>query len=204
MAHALANGEIAPLQWQADMEGLAREVDVQTVMALVKRSRITPAPGGSTNDPAKRYVRFVDERGTPRRLAFGAALFDFHPRNVITPHGHRNMASAHLVVKGRFHVRTFDRLGDEPDAMVIRPLTDSIVRVGEISTMSSERGNIHWFVPRGGPATTFDVVISGIDPARPEYEIKAIDPLHGRKRGDAIVAPLMGFEAASRVYTADV
>jgi hypothetical protein len=205
IARALAGGQIAPLAWQGEVESLAREVDLGELMALVNRSRLTPAGQASGNDPVKRHVRFVDEHGEPRRLNYGAALFTFAPHNVITPHGHKHMVSAHMVVEGAFRVRNYDRLRDEGDAMVIRPTRDYVARVGEVSTMSSQRDNIHWFVPHGGPATTFDVIISDLDAGQPSYEIRAIDPLGGRRLDDgAILAPIMSFAASSQRYTADV
>jgi hypothetical protein len=174
-------------------------------MALVRRSRIVPAGAASHNDPQKRFVRFLDDAGEPRRLAYGAALFDFAPGNVITPHGHRHMVSAHLVTEGRLRVRNFDRLRDEDGGIVIRPTRDYVAGAGQVSTMCSERDNIHWFVPVGGPAATFDVIISGIDPGKPEYEILAVDPLRARPLPDgSLHAPVIGFEESSRRYTAGV
>jgi len=150
-------------------------------------------------------VRFLDAQGQPRKLAYGVALFDFAPDNVITPHGHRHMVSAHMVVKGSFRVRNFDRVGDEPGAMLIRPTRDYVARTGQVSTMCPERDNIHWFVPHGGPATTFDVVISGLDPGQPDYDIKAVDPVQGEQAGNGLIrAPIIGFDEASRRYTAAV
>lgn len=197
---------MTPLAWQSEVERLARDVDLAELIATVRQARLTPAPMGSHNDPAKRFVRFVDAAGEPRRLAYGAALFDFQPHNVITPHGHRHMVSAHLVVDGAFRVRNFDRIGDEANAMIVRPTRDQIIGVGEVSTMSSQRDNIHWFVPSGGArAATFDVVISDLDPGAPSFDIQAIDPLAGRVRQDgAIVAPIIGFSESALRYTADV
>jgi hypothetical protein len=205
IARAFAGGQMTPLAWMGEVERLAREVDLAELMATVGRARLTPAPGGASNDPAKRVVRFLDSSGRPRRLTYGAALFAFEPHNVVTPHGHRNMASAHLIVDGAFRVRNFDRVGDEDDAMVLRPPRDFVGRLGDVSTMTSARDNIHWFVPDGGPAMTFDVILSGLDDALPNYEIRAVDPLNGRRRANGdIVAPIIGFEEASRRYTADL
>ena len=205
IAWALADGTIGGRDWALEVERLARRVDVAALMDRVSRSQLSPGPAGSANDPGKRFVRFLDEQGTPRRLNYGVALFDFAPRNVITPHGHRHMVSAHLVVAGALRVRNFDRVRDEGDAIVIRPTRDYVARVGEISTMCSERDNIHWFVPQGGPATTFDVVVSGLDPGRPDHDIKAIDPIGGRRLDDGtIVAPIIPFGESARRYTADV
>mgnify|MGYP002648195116 CR=1 FL=1 len=115
------------------------------------------------------------------------------------------MVSAHLVVAGTLRIRNFDRLRDERDAMVLRPTRDVLAPVGTLSAMSSERDNIHWFVPRGGPAQTFDVVISGLDAGQPDHDIQAVDPLGGERLADgSIVAPLLSFEAASARYDASV
>lgn len=202
LARALKRGEIAPSAWMTDVERLARDIDVAELMADVDAATLTTfAPTG--NDPRKRSVRFVDSDGTPRRLGYGAALFDFAPGNVITPHGHRNMVSSHLVVGGALRVRNYDRLRDVDGAMVIRPTGDRLARVGDLSTMSSARDNIHWFVPHRGAARTFDVIISGLDAGQADYEIKAIDPLGGRRLADgSIVAPIIGFDTAAAKYTA--
>ena len=205
IARALAAGRISPRQWMSDVERLAAEVDLGELLAHIGRSQIRSGGPPSHNDPGKRYVRFLDDRGEPRRLAYGAAFFDFLPRNVVTPHGHKHMVSAHMVTRGAFRVRNFDRLRDEGDAMVIRPTRDYVASAGAVSTMSSDKDNIHWFVPKDGPATTFDVIISDLTAGAPSYEIKAIDPIGGRRLSDgSIVAPIMEFAAAARRYTADV
>ncbi|MDZ4775863.1 MAG: hypothetical protein SGJ23_03655 [Alphaproteobacteria bacterium] len=206
IARALKTGQITALAWMTEVERLAQEVDAHELMATVNRARITPAQPPETNDPHKRFVRFIDSDGAPRRLAYAAALFDFAPRNIITPHGHKHMVSAHMVVAGRFRIRNFDRIRDAgADAMIIRPTRDYVAGPGSVSTMSSARDNIHWFVPVGGPSTTFDVIISGLDPGEDDYEIRAIDPLGGRRMADgSIIAPVMDFADASRRYTADI
>ena len=206
IGRALSRGAMKPVDWCLEVERLGREVDLGELLATVNRSRLTAAAPGSAHDPAKRFVRFLDDHGEPRRLAYGAALFAFRPDDVITPHGHRHMVSAHMVVDGKFRVRNFDRIGDAEDAMIVRPTRDFVAGVGKVSTMCSQRDNIHWFVPIGGkPAMTFDVIISGLDAGRPDYDIKAIDVLGGRSRRDGtILAPVMDFEASSRKYTVHV
>lgn len=205
IAEALAAGRISGLRWAAEVERLAAEIDVAELTALVGRARLVPAGAPDHNDPQKRFVRFLDESGRPRRRAYGAALFDFAPTNVITPHGHRHMVSAHLVVAGSFRVRNFDRLRDEGGAMVIRPTRDYVARPGHVSTMCAERDNIHWFVPRGGRAATFDIVVSGLDAGAPDHLIQTVDPLGARALGDGtLLAPLIGFAESARRYPANL
>lgn len=205
VARALKNGEIAPLQWMAEVERLAGEIEVGELMAELDQAQITRQALPPTNDPRKSSVRFLDAEGNPRKLGYGAALFAFEPHNVITPHGHRFMVSSHLVVEGSFRVRNFDRIGDEEGAMIILPTLDYVAETGQISAMSSDRDNIHWFVPRGGKAMTFDVIISGLETGQMDHEIEAIDPLAGKELSDgSIRAPKIAFEAASEKYTAEV
>jgi hypothetical protein len=205
IARALAGGTMSGRQWALEVERLGRSVDIAELMAEVGRARVSPAGEVHGNDPRKRFVRFLDPDGQPRRLNYGVALFDFAPHNVITPHGHRHMVSAHMVVSGAFRVRNFDRLRDEDEAMIIRPTRDYVARAGQVSTMCPERDNIHWFVPQGGPATTFDVVVSGLDEGQPDHEIRAIDPVGGERLADgSIRAPIMSFDESSRRYTAAI
>jgi hypothetical protein len=205
IAEDLAAGRISGRQWANEVERLAGEVDVAELMAAVRRAQIVPAGPASGNDPRKRFVRFLDAAGQPRRLAYGAALFNFAPGNVVTPHGHRHMVSAHLVVEGRLRVRNFDRLADRDGAMLIRPTRDFVAAAGQVSTMCAERDNVHWFVPIGGRAATFDVILSGLDQGAPEYVIEAVDPLRGRRLDDgSVLAPVIGFDEASLLYTAQL
>ena len=205
VARALKSGQITPLQWMSEVERLAKEIEVAELMATVERQKIVSHDAGDTNDPRKHSVKFIDDKGEPRRMGYGSAIFDFEPHNVITPHGHRHMVSSHLVVEGAFRVRNFDRIEDTQDAMIVRPTRDYIAETGMISAMSSDRDNIHWFVPQGGRARTFDVIISGLDPGEADHEINAIDPIGGTELADGTIkAPKISFESASQKYTANI
>lgn len=205
LAETLTGGQIDTVSWCREVEALSARVDIAELLATARLAADDTAKAGGSNDPQKRLVRFADALGRPRRLTYGAALFAFQPENVITPHAHRNMVSAHLVVDGSFRVRTYDRIRDEKNGIVIKPTEDFVAGVGKITTMCAERHNIHWFVPQGGPAMTLDVVIDGLSGKGERYEITALDPLGGKPLKDgSILAPAMSFEAASAKYTADV
>jgi hypothetical protein len=205
IAEGLAAGRITGLEWAREVERLGAEVELGELLALVRRSQSVAAGAASHNDPQKRFVRFLDEAGQVRRLAYGAAWFDFRPDNVITPHGHRHMVSAHMVAAGALRIRNFDRLGDEGEAMRLRPTRDHVAQPGEVSTMCSERDNVHWFVPVGGAAATFDVIVSGLDEGAPDHLIQAVDPLRARQATDGtLIAPIIDFEESSRRYPVDV
>lgn len=205
LAAALANGELAPTAWQDEVATLARTIDMDALATHVARARQQDAGRGSANDPAKRFVTFVDARGERVNAHYGAALFRFAPGNVVTPHGHRFMVSAHLVLDGSLRVRTFDRVGEDGDALLLRDGHDGVAARGDVSTMSPTRRNVHWFVPRAGAATTFDVVVSDLEPGRRSFEIQPVDIVRAmRLRDGTLRVPVIGFAESSARYTADV
>src|SRR5262245_41349065 len=205
IARALARGEIAPAHWQAEVESLAAKADPAQVIAETKQAVLRKAGRGGDNDPIRHNIHFHDENGALRSFAFGAVLFVFDTENVITPHAHRNMVSAHMVVEGEFRVRNFDRVRDEDGAVVIRPTRDGIMRVGEVSTMSAAHDNVHWFVPRAPRATTLDVIVDGIGGAKPRYVIEPVDPVRGQALSDGTIrAPYLSFAESTRFYTRGV
>lgn len=205
IALALARDEIRPSQWQSNVEALARVVDLPQLIAEIGHAKTRVVGRGTPTDPLKSTVVFHDETGAPRKLRYATALFTFGRDDVVTPHAHRHMASAHLVLEGAFRVRTFDRVGDEGGAIVVRPATDAIVGAGEVSTMSSERNNIHWFVPQSDRAMTFDVIVDNLDKGEPSFQIDAVDPVRGTRLADgSLRAPILSFSEASAFYRPDV
>ncbi len=205
LARGLAGGGVSQAAWRAGVEGLAAEVDIGELSAEIARSRVSEAGVPFGKDPRKRFVEFLDEIGERRKLHYAAAVFEFGRDNVITPHGHKNMASAHLVVEGKIRVRTFDRIASEEDALIITPTADLVAEPGVTAVMTSERDNIHWFASRSERAATFDVILSGLDPGAPDYVIEPVDPLAGTDAGSgSIRAPILTFDESMRRYSADL
>lgn len=203
LARGLARGTLSPTQWHDAVNALAREVDVSELAFELRRAK--PRPAGDTfgHDPKKRFITFVDDNGAPIRVAYGAALFSFGKDSVITPHAHRHMASAHMVIAGKVRIRTFDRLADEDGAILITPTADTVAEPGHAAAMTSEKDNVHWFAARSGYAMTFDVIVDGLDKGQERYTIQPVDPIGGEHLADgSIRAPLLTFEESSKRYNA--
>ena len=204
LARGLRSGAINPLTWHDEVNRLAREVDVAQLVAEASRAQ-SPAGEPFMHDPVKRHVAFLDDEGQVRRLSYAAATFTFGPENVITPHAHQHMASAHMVIQGRVRIRTFDRIESRANALVIRPASDRVGGVGSAAAMTTAKDNIHWFTPAAPSAVTFDVIVDSLDKDQEAYVIQPVDPLGGEHQADGtIVAPLLSFEASMRRYTAHV
>jgi hypothetical protein len=198
LATSLAAGDLAPEQWRREVEALGREADVERLIAEALPS---PSSQPFPTHPARRLLHYRDAEGRPRMQRFGVALFEFERKSVITPHAHRGVLSAHLVARGALRVRTYDRIADEPKALVLRPATDRRIERGEVSTIGPARDNVHWFVPATERAATLDVLVEGLDPSGPEYLLQPVDPLGGTELADGTLrAPLLSFEESARRY----
>jgi hypothetical protein len=203
LARSLMQRRVTQVQWHDQVNALAREVDVGELGYEIRRARTRPAGDPFGHDPQKRFISFLDENGQPLRLSYGAALFIFDGTNVITPHAHQHMASAHMVVEGRVRVRTFDRIADEGGAILILPTGDEIAEPGHAAAMTSDKDNVHWFAPRSPHAMTFDVIVDGLDPGQDRYVIQPLDPLGGEHLSDNVIrAPLLTFEESVKRYSA--
>jgi hypothetical protein len=198
LARGLAGGTLDSESWRHEVESLGREADIKKLIAeALPSSAGRPLP----THPARRVLRYRDADGRTRHLRYAVLLFEFDRTSVITPHGHRGMQSAHLVVQGKLRARTYDRVSEVPGALVLRAAGDRRLDAGEVSTIGPARENVHWFVPLGDSAATFDVVVSGLDPGGPDYQIQPVDPLGGTDLGDGTLrAPLLGFEESARRY----
>lgn len=204
LAIGLREGSVSQRAWHEEVNRMATEVDISELMAEVRRgqSRVgTPF----MRDPVKRSIRFVDANGQPMALSYAVAMFSFGPQSVITPHAHRFMASAHLVVEGRVRIRTFDRIADEAEGMRIRPTADHVGSVGSMAAMTTQKDNVHWFTPATPTAATFDVIVDALEAGQERYLIQPVDPVAGRMDADGtLVAPLLTFEESMRRYTAEM
>jgi hypothetical protein len=192
--------KLTPAGWQEAVERLASAVDLPDLLAQTDFDRLKASFDFKDGMPSKRTARRPGDGGAPP-ISYALAFFGFRRGQVITPHGHRNMVSAHMVAAGAFRVRNFDRIRDEPGALVIRPTVDARMLTGGVSTMSSQRNNIHWFVAEQDESATIDVIIDGLELGRDAYAIDLVDPEGGQRLGDGTIrAPLIDWDASVAKY----
>jgi hypothetical protein len=203
LARALAKGRVTQSQWHDQVNALAKEVDVSELAYEIRRARPRPAGDAFGHDPKKRFLTFVDDAGAAVRLSYGTAMFSFDKNSVITPHAHKHMASAHMVIEGKVRIRTYDRIADEDGAILILPTADVVAQAGEAAAMTTDKDNVHWFAARSDRAMTFDVIVDGLDKGQERYVIQPLDPVGGNHlRDGTISAPLLTFEESAKRYAA--
>jgi hypothetical protein len=203
LARGLAQRTLSPAAWHRGVNELSSQVDLESLAHELRRAKIRDAGEPFGHDPKKRFVTVLDDDERPVRLGYGLALFDFGPDSVITPHAHRYMASAHMVIDGRVRVRTYDRIRDEDGAIVVRPTQDVLAEPGHAAAMTTLKDNVHWFAPRSRQAMTLDVIIDGLEPGRERYLIEPLDPLRAKQLPDgSFRAPVLSFERSMDLYSA--
>ncbi|HYS10870.1 MAG TPA: hypothetical protein VEP66_19175 [Myxococcales bacterium] len=178
-SRALAHREIQPIEWQRgaaefcdgiDVQELCRAADFERVIA-----RLPLLPRGTSAEA----IQLLDGQAfTPKIFAMGKG-------RAIVPHGHVNMVSQHLVLRGEMRGRHYQRLRDEEKHLLVRPTIDRVFKTGDFSSISDQRDNVHWFVTTSERAYTLDAIVDNLDPGRPwRFHIDFVDPDRAIAAGD--------------------
>ena len=194
----LRAGRIDGLEFQGEMEALFRRVDLPDLASFIaldelERRLQAPARGAAARD--------LDLRAAlPGGVGFTARIFVCRKGRAIVPHGHVGMCSGFLVLRGRWRGRHYDRVATEGEHHLIRPTIDRSFAPGDLSTISDDRDNVHWFAAESDTAWIFNVHVSGLDPGAPRAGRLYLDPAGERLAGGLIRAPMMTPTACQRKY----
>ncbi|HXL99988.1 MAG TPA: hypothetical protein VN932_08660 [Rhizomicrobium sp.] len=206
---ALAAGEIGLLDWQDRIAALNASVPVGEIVRYLDIDKLAahftyPSKLAETADP--HFPKTISTGGVAR--PWFLRVFAMREGGAVIPHAHNNMVSAHLVIHGNFHARTYDRVRDETDAIAIRPAVNRLLSPGEIITMSDDRDNVHWLVAQSNRSMTFDIGMTHISRTRRykiaanEYSMIYLDPTPAPGSDGLIVAPVLTFEQAAKKFAA--
>jgi hypothetical protein len=197
----LRGAAIPATVWQDDVAALLGRVPLEDLLSLIDFERLMarirlPDDRAATEDPV-----FPPLQGLPERPSYIRRVFVLAQDRAIVPHGHRNMASGHLVIEGSLRVRHFERVRDEPAHMILRPTIDRQSHPGTATTVSDERDNVHWLVATSKVAATFDVIVPDLDPSRPTQFMDFVDPRRGEGVGGGLIrAPRLRADEVFRRY----
>lgn len=201
LSRRLRNETVATADWRREIDALNTATPLAEFLPQLQFDRALRAMQHESKDPTKTFIRLADTDGRLSRAAFAAAYFVFAKGQVITPHGHRGMVSAHAVVSGGLRTRTFDRLGRDGDALLLKPRLDLLARPGFSAAISAIEGNVHWFIAESDGSATLDVIVQDIDANGREFAIELVDPLGGTRDAAGVIrAPLVSWERSSATY----
>lgn len=195
----LKKDAIDPVEWQSLIHELYQKIDLTELVQFIDFDRLLkgfeyPDLGVST-----KMVRFPKLTGLPERTSYVKKVFGMQRDRAIIPHGHSNMSSAHLILKGEMHLRNYDKIAQDKERMIIRPTVDKIIYPGDSSSISDDKDNIHWFIANSETAFTFDVIV--LDLNEQPYDIHNLDMYAKEEHGDGTLGvPILDVETALQKY----
>jgi hypothetical protein len=184
---AMRAGSISQKEWQQGIEALLSRVNLDDLLraidydALVKRVVFQPVHETVLDiDLGKR-------EGVKDELSFAAFFYAMRRGTNIVPHGHRNMATMHMVLSGEAQTLHYDRVGEDGQYLIIKPVSDVLAKPGDASTVSDASTNIHWFKTVSERVFMFNIAVFGLDSTKPITGREYVDPLRGEKEGSGII-----------------
>lgn len=190
--------KLKQVEWQQKVEQLYAKVDLPDLLRFIDFDRLTTKVDFKKSGELSLRPVFPQVEGLPKQLVFGSQVFALGKDRSVVPHGHDNMVTAFLILKGDFQGRHYDRLENGPDWMVIKPTIDRSFTVGECSTISDDKDNVHWFKATSETAFIFNIHVLSVKPGRTGRVY--IDPQGEPLAGGRIKARRIKPEEAFRLY----
>jgi len=195
----LKKESITVTEWQLKVEMLFEKIELKELLTFIdfnnlKKGFEFPDLGVNT-----KQIKFPTLTGLPEDTVFVKKLFGMKKDRAIIPHGHINMSSAHLILQGEMHLRHYDKLFQEEQNLIIKPTIDKIAKIGESSSISDEKNNVHWFVANTESAFTFDVIMLNLKDK--PYDIYNLDIYQKQDLSNGTMrVPILDVETALKKY----
>lgn len=159
------------------------------------------------NDPGENEMKEIFARNT-RGHHQSLGLFFVAPRAAHPPHAHHDLMSAQCVLRGKVHLRQYDRVSrvDEKH-LTLRATHDFVLGAGGRILMTEGQNNVHWFGTEDEPAVILNVNVSGTAERtfdKPGSRGKGryfIDPFYGKADGGLILAEEISKAEAHRRFS---
>ena len=193
--------QLKQVDWQTKVDELLAKVDLADALKFLDFDKLTANIKFKDQGELSLRATLPKVEGLPTNLVFGHQVFALAKDRSVVPHGHNNMATAFLILQGTFRGRHYDRLEDIGEHFIIRPTIDRAFAVGEHSTVSDHKDNIHWFTAESDTAFLFNVHVIGINPDNTNVSGRVyIDPLGEKLSGGLVRAPKITHAEANRLY----
>ena len=198
----VADHAVKDVEFQKALEALYAHVDLPALLKTLDFDRMAAGVNYPALGAKSLPVDFTNVSGLPTNLVFGRQIFAMARGRSVIPHGHNNMATGFLVLKGNLRGRHYDRVEDHKDHYLIRPTIDRTFTPGEYSTISDHKDNVHWFTNlRKEPAFIFNIHVNNTDPGNPKSPGRVyIDPNGEKVSGGLTKAPKITYGKANQMY----
>lgn len=200
MTNDLRGRKLTDLEFQAKMEDLYRRVDLKELTQLVKLDEIEKTAKLPDNGAANPGIDLSKVEGLPA-LRFGRQIFGCKKGRSIVPHGHQNMCTGFIILKGEWRGRHYDKVETLKDHFLIKPTIDRAFKPADLSTISDHKDNVHWFQALSETAYIFNVHVVGYDPTIKGVSSRLyLDPDGEKLSGGLIKAPKLSSEACHKKF----
>lgn len=159
----LKGEKLKQVQWQQQVEELMTKVELPQLLEFVDFEKLTKELKFKDKGERSMRAQFPKVEGLPTGLVFGHQIFALKEGRSVVPHGHNNMATAFLVLKGKFQGRHYDRLEDEKEHIIIKPTIDRQFEPGGCSTVSDHKDNVHWFKALSETGFIFNIHVLNVE-----------------------------------------
>ncbi|HJQ25594.1 MAG TPA: hypothetical protein VKA60_16860 [Blastocatellia bacterium] len=199
---AMRAGSISQKQWQQGIEELLAKVNLGDLLraidydALVKRVVFQPVHETVLD------VALGEREGSADGLSFNPYFYAMKRGTNIVPHGHKNMATMHMVLSGEAQAVHYNKVGEDRHCLMLQPVSDVLAKAGDASTVSDESTNVHWFKTVSEQVFMFNIGVFGLNAKSPITGREYVDPLRGEKAGNGVIrAQRLTHEQAYRLYS---
>jgi hypothetical protein len=183
----LRQGKVKTTEWQNQIESLLSRVDLNDLLTAIDYDKLAKTAVFPEDHESAEDVDFSHSPGLPAELSFSPYFYAMKKGTAIVPHGHRNMTSMHMMLKGQSHGWQFERVSDEAQYVTIKPTNDRVLDVGVVTTVSDERNNIHWFKALSEPVFMFNIGVFRLNPSKDFSGRDYVDPIGGEKLGNGLI-----------------
>jgi hypothetical protein len=197
----LKDHKLKDVEFQKSLERLYGRTDLQALLKSLDFDRIAAGVNYPAHGAKSLPVDFRGVSGLPTKLVFGRQIFAMQRGRSVVPHGHDNMSTGFIVLKGDFRGRHWDRVEDNKDHYIVRPTIDRKFVVGEFSTISDHKDNVHWFTAESDTGFLFNIHVTDYNAENPKGAGRVyVDPL-GEKLSDGLYkAPKISYGKANEMY----
>jgi hypothetical protein len=201
LCKSLKDHKLKDVEFQAKLEELYKKVDLKELLTLLELDRVSRTVKYPERGAASLGVDLSKVEGLPRRLVFGKQIFAMRKGRSVVPHGHDNMCTGFIVLRGEFAGKHYDRVEDHKDHYLIKPTIDRAFKPGECSTISDHKDNVHWFKASSETGFIFNIHVMGYNPESDKSSRRVyIDPEGEKLRGGLIKAKKITSAEAHRKY----
>lgn len=197
----LKEQKLKDLDFQTKLEELYQRVDLAELVKLVELDRLAAKVNFPDRGAASLGFDLSKVEGLPKKLTFGRQIFAVKKGRSIVPHGHNNMCTGFVVLRGDFTGKHYDRVEDQGDHYLIKPTIDRPFKPGECSTISDHKDNVHWFTADSDMGFIFNIHVLGYNPKNEKVSGRVyVDPNGEKVKGGLIRAKVISSAEAHKKY----